>query len=189
MTGSDSECSEADERVSPDLTRQVSIGIYTHSWPLIVIYKQGFRIVLKLHPQMHGGALVFYHFPPPSFPGILFPIFLHSPCPPPPSPPPPICCHLALHQQKITAGLTSIKQQVDLKSRNSFKDGFIVFLWIYHNYNEGLEYVYAHHRGNLIITHPWRLWSRVISFHILSIVLACSLCMEGGMENDLPLKS
>lgn len=95
----------------------------------------------------------------------------------------------ALYQQKITAGVTSIKQQVDLKSRNGFKDGFVVSLWMYHIYNEGLEYFDICHRGNLIVIHPQRLWSWVISFHILSIVLACSPCMERGIENDLPLKS
>jgi len=126
LTGSDSECSEADERVSPDLARHGSVGICMHSGLLIVICKQEFRIVPKLHPQMQGGALVFYHFPLVAFPCIPFAIFLHSH--PPPSFFPPVCCYLALCQQKITALVASIKQQVDLKSKNSFKDGFVVIL-------------------------------------------------------------
>lgn len=190
LTGSDSECSEADERVSPDLARHGSIWIYTHSWLLIVIYKQRFRIILKLRPQMPGGALVFCHLPPLSFPCIAFSIFLHShPTPLLPFSPHLLPFNITSAENHCSSGVASIKQQADLKSRNSFKDGFVVFLWVYHNYNEGLEHIYAHHRGNLIVTHPWRLWSWVISFHILSIVLACSLCMEGGIENDLPLKS
>lgn len=165
---------------------------HTYHWLLAVIYKQGLRIVLKLHPQMHAGALVFFHALPLSFPCILLTVPLcceYSSIHDPSCLFFPIFCHLALHQQKLTAGVTSIKQQVDLKSRNSFEDGFVVFLWIYHNYNEGLGCFSICHQGNLIVTHPQWLWSWVISFHSLSIVLACSLCMEGEIENDLPLKS
>lgn len=77
LTGSDSECSESGSecREAP-LAWHVGIGIHTHIWLLAVIYKERLRIVLKLYPQMHAGALVFSHSPPPSFPCIPFSVFL-----------------------------------------------------------------------------------------------------------------
>lgn len=136
---------------------------------------------------MHG-ALDSYCFPLPSLPCVPFPILLRSP----PHPWSPSCPYL------LPFSVTSTENHC----RNGFREaesrrknqGTVSKMGLLcscecGNYTEGLEYIYAHRRGNLIITHPWQFWSQVISFHILTIVLACSLCMGQEMENDLPLKS